>query len=142
MASRIGVIFAKNRESQPLNPNIRIQSSVLRFRLGPEPQLHGALACRKNRGSAGQDLFQRRLNSVDFFADDSNRLLISRGVGEGIDGFQSAPYLMISRPNEVETRPSLLTISVNSADELGGEPGKYQAKQQFDRNSVGYAVKL
>jgi hypothetical protein len=49
---------------------------------------------------------------------------------------------MIPNPNEVEPRAPLLAISVNAADELGGEPGKYQTKQHLNRNTTGYAVKL
>jgi hypothetical protein len=49
---------------------------------------------------------------------------------------------MTPSPNEVEPSTPLLAISVNAADEPGGEPGKYQTKQHLNRNTIGYAVKL
>jgi hypothetical protein len=47
---------------------------------------------------------------------------------------------MIPSPNEVEPGAPLLAISVNAADELSGEPGKYQTKQHLNRNAIGCAV--
>jgi hypothetical protein len=49
---------------------------------------------------------------------------------------------MVPRPNEIEPSGPLLSIFVNAADELSREPGKYQTKQHFSRNPIGYAVKL
>jgi hypothetical protein len=49
---------------------------------------------------------------------------------------------MIPSQNEIEARAPLLAISVNSSDELSGEPSKYQTKQPFNRNTIGRAVEL
>jgi hypothetical protein len=67
-------------------------------------------------------------------------LLVFRWVGQRSDPFQSISYLMIPSPNEVEPGAPLLAISVNAADELSGEPGKYQTKQHLNRNTIGCAV--
>jgi hypothetical protein len=87
-------------------------------------------------------LFKCPLNPIDFFADYSDRLLIFGWVGQRSDSFQSASYLMIPSPNEVEPCAPLLAISVNAADELGGDPGKYQTKQPLNRDTIGCAVKV
>src|SRR6202171_4978874 len=71
---------------------------------------------------ARQDLLKRPLNPIDFFADYSDRLLVFRRVGQRSDSFQSAAYLMIPSPNEVQPCAPLLAISVNAADELSGDP--------------------
>src|ERR1022692_891764 len=89
-----------------------------------------------------QDLFKRPLNPIDFFADDSDRLLIFRRVCQWSDSIQSAPYLMIPGPNEIEAGAPLLAISVDTAHELSGEPRKYQTKEHFNRNTIGRAVEL
>ena len=98
------------------------------------------LACP--RKLARQDLLERPLNPIDFFADHSDRLLIFQGVGHRSDSLHSASYLVIPSPNEVEPCASLLAMSVNATAELSGEPGKYQTKQHLNRNTVGCAVKL
>ena len=91
---------------------------------------------------ARQDLLKRPLDSFDLFADYSNRLLVFRWVGQRSDSFQSASYLMIPGPNEVEPRAPLLAILVSDAAELSGKPRKYQTKQHLNRNTIGYAAKL
>src|ERR1700680_2981015 len=91
---------------------------------------------------APEDPLKRPLNPIDFFADYSDRLLVFRWVGQRSDSFQSAAYLMIPSPNEVQPCAPLLAISVNAADELSGEPGKYQTEQHLNRNTIGCAVNL
>src|ERR1700680_833406 len=88
---------------------------------------------------ARQDLLKCPLNPIDFFADYSDRLLVFRWVSQRSDSFQRASYLMIPRPNEREPRATFLAISVNSSDELSGEPGKYQTEQHLDRNAMSHA---
>ena len=48
-----------------------------------------------------QNFFKRPLNPVDFFADNPDRLLIFRRVGQWSDSRHSASYLMISSQNEI-----------------------------------------
>ena len=91
---------------------------------------------------ARRDFFEHPLNPIEFFADYSDRLLIFRRVGQWSDSIQSAPYLMIPSPNEVEPGAPLFAISVNATDEPGGEPGEYQTKQRLDRNPIGCSVKV
>ena len=91
---------------------------------------------------ARQDLPQRPLNPVDFLADDSDRLLVFRRVGQRSDSFQGAADLMIASPYEVKSCSPLLTFSVSIPDELSGQPGKSEAEESFDRNAVLCAVKF
>ena len=117
------------------NPAVTVGKRNLR--LAKELYFHLTL-----EGLARQNLLERPLNPIDFFADYSDRLLVFRWMGQRSDSFQSVSYLMIPRPNERQPRAPLLAISVNSSDELSGKPRKYQTKQRLNRNTIRHAVKL
>ena len=63
------------------------------------------------RSLTRQDLLKRPLNPLDFFADYSDRLLVLQWVGHRSDSFQSASYLTIPSPNEVQPCAPRLAIS-------------------------------
>src|ERR1035438_9016548 len=98
--------------------------------------------CRPVATLVWQDLPKCPLNPVDFFANHSDRLLVDQGVAYRSDSFHCASYFVTPSPNKVEPCASLLAMSVDAANELSGEPGKYQTKEHLNGNTIGGAVKL
>src|SRR5258708_20407576 len=92
------------------------------------------------RSSVWQDLLKRPFNPVDFFPNYSDRLLVSRWMGQRSDSFQSASYLMIPGPNKLEPGAPLLAISVNAADEFSGQPGKDPPKKHLSMTPLSLPV--
>ena len=77
---------------------------------------------------AGQDFFERPFDTFYFFPDDPDRLLISGRVSQGRNALQSAAYLVVARPDEVQPRAPLLAVFVNATHELGRQPGKHHTE--------------
>src|SRR5712671_1375894 len=69
------------------------------------------------------DLGQRPLNSIHFFTNHPDRLLIAR-TGHRCDCFYRLTNLAVAIPNQVDSRGSLHSVLVNPSSQFRSHPGE------------------
>jgi hypothetical protein len=94
------------------------------------------------RGSLRRrNLGQRPLNSIHFFANHPDGLLIAR-IGDGLDCFYRVTNLVVAIPNEVDSLGGLHAVLVNPPDQLRGHPGEREPEQHLDWKTISRSIEI